>query len=163
VGVLLAVWLYARAKGLHALRILDYAAVITPIGLLLGRLANFVNGELWGRATDGTWGIVFPGAGDAPRHPSTLYAAASEGLLLLVVLSVLFWATRARLRPGLLGGVFVGGYGLVRFVLERFREPDVQLGILPWGLSMGQTLCLPMIIVGLWLVWRAMRRDALAG
>ena len=156
-GVLIAAFLYCRKHGLNALRVLDYAAVITPIGLLLGRLANFVNGELWGRPTDGTWGIIFPDGGPLPRHPSTLYAAASEGLLLLVVLSLLFWATRARLRPGLLGGVFVGGYGLVRFVLEQFREPDAQLGVLPWGLTMGQTLCLPMIIVGLWLVWRALR------
>jgi len=151
-GVILAIMLYARAKGLSALRILDYVAVVTPIGLMLGRLANFVNGELWGRPTDGSWGIIFPDAGPEPRHPSQLYEAATEGLLLLVLLSVLFWATNARLKPGLLGGVFITGYGLSRFVIEYFREPDAQLGILSMGLTMGQLLSLPMILFGLWLL-----------
>lgn len=151
-GVILAIVLYARSQGLSALRILDYAAVVTPIGLLLGRLANFVNGELWGRPTNGTWGIIFPDAGPEPRHPSQLYEAATEGLLLLVILSILFWATNARMKPGLLGGVFIAGYGLSRFVIEYFREPDAQLGVLSMGLTMGQLLSLPMILFGLFLL-----------
>jgi phosphatidylglycerol:prolipoprotein diacylglycerol transferase len=151
-GVILAIVLYARSQGLSALRILDYAAVVTPIGLFLGRLANFVNGELWGRPTNGTWGIIFPDAGPEPRHPSQLYEAATEGLLLLVILSFLFWATHARMKPGLLGGVFITGYGLSRFVIEYFREPDAQLGLLSFGLSMGQLLSLPMILIGLFLL-----------
>jgi phosphatidylglycerol:prolipoprotein diacylglycerol transferase len=158
VGVILAIFLYARSRQLSALRILDYAAVVTPIGLLLGRLANFVNGELWGRPTDGTWGIIFPDAGPEPRHPSQLYEAATEGLLLLIILSILFWATNARMKPGLLGGVFISGYGLSRFVIEYFREPDAQLGVLSMGLTMGQLLSLPMIILGLFLLATASGR-----
>ncbi|WP_374386491.1 prolipoprotein diacylglyceryl transferase [Sandaracinobacter sp.] len=158
-GVILAIVLYARSQGLSALRILDYVAVVTPIGLLLGRFANFVNGELWGRPTDGTWGIIFPDAGPDPRHPSQLYEAALEGALLLIVLTFLFWATRARLKPGLLGGIFIAGYGLSRFVIEFFREPDAQLGVLPIGLTMGQLLTLPMILGGLWLLATLNRRE----
>lgn len=157
-GVILAIVLYARAKGLSALRILDYAAVVTPIGLFLGRLANFVNGELWGRPTDGTWGIIFPDAGPEPRHPSQLYEAATEGLLLLIILSFLFWATNARMKPGLLGGLFITGYGLSRFAIEFFREPDAQLGVLSMGLTMGQLLSLPMILFGLFLLATASGR-----
>ncbi len=153
-GVILAILLYCRAHGLAVWRVLDYVAVVTPIGLLLGRLANFVNGELWGRLTDGTWGIIFPGGGPYPRHPSQLYEAALEGALLLALLSFLFWRTDARLKPGLLGGLFVLLYGLFRFTAEFFREPDVQLGTLATGLTMGQTLSVPMILFGLWHVAR---------
>jgi phosphatidylglycerol:prolipoprotein diacylglycerol transferase len=151
-GVILAIVLYARSQGLSGLRILDYAAVVTPIGLFLGRLANFVNGELWGRPTDGTWGIIFPDAGPEPRHPSQLYEAATEGLMLFLLLTLLFWGTSARMKPGLLGGLFIAGYGTSRFVIEYFREPDAQLGILSMGLTMGQLLSLPMILFGLFLV-----------
>ena len=161
-GVILAILLYARSQGLSALRILDYVAVVTPIGLLLGRFANFVNGELWGRPTDGTWGIIFPDAGPDPRHPSQLYEAALEGALLLIVLTFLFWGTRARLKPGLLGGVFILGYGLSRFAIEFFREPDAQLGVLSFGLTMGQVLTLPMILAGLWLLATLNRRETAA-
>lgn len=158
-GVIVAILLYARAQHLSALRILDYAAVVTPLGLMLGRLANFVNGELWGRPTGGNWGVIFPGAGPLPRWPSQLFEAALEGLLLLVILNVLFWFTRARLRPGLLGGLFIAGYGIIRFGLEWLREPDAQLGTLGFGLTMGQTLSLPMIAFGLWLIATCGRRQ----
>lgn len=158
-GVIVALLLYARSKGLPALRILDYVAVVTPIGLLLGRFANFVNGELWGRPTDGSWGIIFPDAGPEPRHPSQLYEAATEGLLLLIVLNLLFWATNARMKPGLLGGVFIAGYGLSRFLIEFWREPDAQLGVLGIGLTMGQLLSLPMILLGLWLLATFNKRE----
>ncbi|MCG2839606.1 prolipoprotein diacylglyceryl transferase [Sandaracinobacter sp. RS1-74] len=158
-GVILAIFLYARSKGLSALRILDYVAVVTPIGLLLGRFANFVNGELWGRPTDGSWGIIFPDAGPEPRHPSQLYEAALEGALLLLLLNILFWFTSARMKPGLLGGLFITGYGLSRFLIEFLREPDVQLGVLPVGLTMGQMLSLPMIFFGLWLLATCNRRQ----
>jgi phosphatidylglycerol:prolipoprotein diacylglycerol transferase len=157
-GVMLAIFLYSRAQAIQPIRVLDYVAVVTPIGLLLGRLANFVNGELWGRPTDGTWGVIFPDAGPEPRHPSQLYEAALEGLLLLVLLSALFWLTDARKRPGLLAGLFGLGYGLSRFLVEYFREPDAQLGILMTGLTMGQTLSLPLIFGGLWLIWTSGRR-----
>jgi phosphatidylglycerol---prolipoprotein diacylglyceryl transferase len=161
-GVIIAVLLYARSQKLSALRILDHVAVVAPIGLLLGRLANFVNGELWGRPTNGSWGIIFPDAGPEPRHPSQLYEAALEGLLLLVILSVLFWATNARMKPGLLGGLFITGYGVSRFVIEFFREPDAQLGILSMGLTMGQTLSLPMILLGLFFIATANHRNPLS-
>lgn len=151
-GVVLAMWLYARSQGLSTLRILDYVGVVSPIGLLLGRLANFINGELWGRPTDGTWGIIFPDAGPEPRHPSQLYEAALEGLMLLVVLNLLFWLTSARLKPGLLAGIFVLGYGLSRFAIEFYREPDAHIGLLLFGLTIGQALTLPMIIAGIYLL-----------
>ena len=154
-GVGLAIILYARARQLSWLRIADYIACSAPIGLLLGRLANFVNGELWGRATGHAWGVIFPGAGDAPRYPSQLMEAGLEGVVLFAVLAYAFWRTRARLNPGQLTGLFLFGYGIVRFVVEFFREPDAQLGILSWGLSMGQTLCLPMIAGGLYLMLTA--------
>ncbi|WP_235977391.1 prolipoprotein diacylglyceryl transferase [Sandaracinobacteroides hominis] len=160
-GVIVAILLYARSKGLSALRILDYLAVVTPVGLLLGRFANFVNGELWGRATDGSWGVIFPDAGPEPRHPSQLYEAALEGALLFLVLNILFWATSARMKPGLLGGLFIAGYGLSRFVIEFFREPDAQLGVLSIGLTMGQLLSLPMILLGLYLLATSSRREPL--
>lgn len=157
-GVILACFGFARARGLSGLRVLDSVATVTPWGLLFGRLANFVNGELWGRPTGSDWGIIFPGAGPEPRYPSQLFEAALEGVVLLMVLQWLYWKTGARLRPGLLSGVFGIGYGLSRFIVEYFREPDRQLGLLSTGLTMGQTLTLPLILAGLLLVLRARRR-----
>ena len=165
-GMLAAIMLFARANRLEWLRIIDYVACVAPIGQTLGRLANFVNGELFGRPTAAAWGIVFPNGGPLPRHPSQLYEAAGEGLLLLIVLAMLFWRTDARLRPGLLVGVATAGFGLVRFCIEFFREPDAQLGYLALHLTMGQLLCLPMIVVGLILIatsgGRLARRQTLA-
>ena len=163
-GVVLATWWLAKRNGLSMLRFLDYVACCGPFGLFFGRLANFVNGELWGRPTDVPWGIIFPGtvgAGlpDPARHPSQLYEAGLEGIVLFLILSYLFWRTDARYKPGLLLGVFLIGYGAARFFVEFFREPDKQLGILSWGLSMGQTLSLPMVFVGLWFILTAGRRS----
>ncbi len=154
-GVGLAIVLYARARHLSWLRICDYIACSAPIGLFLGRLANFVNGELWGRPTGAAWGMIFPGAGDLPRYPSQLFEAGLEGIALFAILAYAFWRTSARLNPGQLTGVFLLFYGVFRFVIEFFREPDAQLGILSWGLSMGQTLCLPMIVGGAYLIFTA--------
>ena len=166
IGMLVAIVVFARANKLEWLRIIDYIACVAPIGQTLGRIANFINGELWGRPTGTAWGIVFPGGGPLPRHPSQLYEAAGEGLLLLIVLSLLFWRTDARLRPGLLVGVATLGFGAVRFVIEFFREPDAQLGYLALHLTMGQLLCLPMIVIGAALIatssGRWARRRALA-
>ncbi len=164
-GVVFAVWWLTKRNGLSMLRFLDYVACCGPFGLFFGRLANFVNGELWGRPTDAPWGIVFPhtvevGIPEPARHPSQLYEAGLEGLLLFAILAFLFWRTNARYKPGLLLGVFLIGYGAARFFVEFFREPDVQLGILPWGLSMGQTLSAPMIVVGLWFVLTSRVRRA---
>jgi phosphatidylglycerol:prolipoprotein diacylglycerol transferase len=148
-GTILAIYLFARARGLNFLAMLDVAAVVTPIGLFTGRLANFVNGELWGRpAPDLPWGVVFPHAGDVPRHPSQLYEAFSEGILLLILLGIAVRIVGFR-RPGLIGGLFVLGYAVARIVCEFFREPDPQLGFLFGGTTMGQVLSVPMAAVGL--------------
>ena len=163
IGFTIAIFLFARANRLQGLRICDYVACVAPLGQGLGRLANFVNGELWGRVTGSTWGIVFPGGGPLPRYPSQLFEFAGEGLLLLLVLGWMFWRTSARLYPGLLVGVGTFGFGLIRFCIEFFREPDVQVGYLMFGLTMGQWLCAPMVLLGLWLMWSSRSRSIPTG
>ena len=159
IGVTTGIILLARRNGLNWLRIHDYIACCTPFGLFFGRLANFVNGELWGRPTDVPWAIIFPRTEDGiPRHPSQLYEAGLEGIALFCVLWFFFWKTRARYEPGKLVGIFLIGYGLSRFTVEFFRQPDVQLGTMPWGLTMGQTLTVPMLVGGVWLVATAKGR-----
>ncbi|HEY7810289.1 MAG TPA: prolipoprotein diacylglyceryl transferase [Allosphingosinicella sp.] len=157
-GTSLAMFYLAWKNKLSVLRVHDYVSCVVPIGLFLGRLANFVNGELWGRPTDVSWAVVFPGGGPVPRHPSQLYEAGLEGLLLFAILGFLFWRTDARYKPGLLTGVFVLGYGLSRFFVEYFRQPDQGLENLSWGLTMGQTLTLPMILAGVYLIATAAGR-----
>ena len=156
-GTILAIYLFARSRGLNFLSLLDVAAVVTPIGLFTGRLANFVNGELWGRpAPDLPWGIVFPGGGPVPRHPSQIYEAFAEGVVLFTILAIASRVFGFR-RPGLIGGIFVLGYATARIVCEFFREPDPQLGFLfgtaggplGGGVTMGQLLSLPMALVGI--------------
>lgn len=163
IGTVLAIAWVSWRGNVSFLRTSDYIAVCAPFGILLGRLANFVNGELWGRAAESNvpWAMVFPGAGPAPRHPSQLYEALLEGLLLSVILLLVFWKTRARWRPGLLVGVFAMGYGLSRFIVEYFREPDEQLQEFAraTGFSMGQWLTMPMILIGLFLLVRALVRQ----
>jgi phosphatidylglycerol:prolipoprotein diacylglycerol transferase len=163
-GVTVAMAYVAWRDKLNFIRVVDYVAVGVPMGMLLGRLANFVNGELWGRATDVPWAMVFPGADDLPRHPSQLYQAGLEGLAMLVIMLLLFWKTRARYRPGLLAGVFTLGMGIARFVNEFFREPDQQLADFAarTGLSMGQWLTIPLILTGLIVVLYALRKKPLA-
>ncbi|MDO5369297.1 prolipoprotein diacylglyceryl transferase [Paracoccus sp. (in: a-proteobacteria)] len=176
-GVVLAAWAYARKNGIAPLRLADALAVATPVGLFLGRIANFINAELWGRPTDAPWGVIFPGeaAQDCPgieglcaRHPSQLYEAGLEGLALGLILFVLV-RRGALARPGLVLGVFLAGYGLARFVVEFFRQADAQfvtpdnpwghvLGGPVWGITMGQLLSLPMIAVGIGFVLWALRR-----
>jgi len=159
VGVSAAIFFLARKNGLSWLRIHDYIACCVPFGLFFGRIANFVNGELWGRPTDVPWAVIFPGTGDGiPRHPSQLYEAGLEGIILFAILWFAFWKTKARYEPGKLVGIFLIGYGLARFTLEFFRQPDIQLGTMPWGLTMGQTLTVPMLLGGAWLVWTAKGR-----
>jgi phosphatidylglycerol---prolipoprotein diacylglyceryl transferase len=162
IGVTLAMLWVSWRGGLNFLRVTDYVSVSVPVGMLLGRLANFVNGELWGRVAgpDVAWAMVFPGAGPLARHPSQLYQAALEGALLAVILIPLFWKTRARFSPGLLTGVFVCGISIARFVAEFYREPDAQLleFAMRTGLSMGQWLTIPVFLAGLavalWAAWR---------
>ncbi len=160
IGVVLAImWVSWRGK-LNFLRVCDYIAVCVPMGMLLGRLANFNNGELWGRPADVPWAMVFPGADALPRHPSQLYQAGLEGLALLIILMLLFWKTRARYKPGLLVGIFTLGMAAARFVNEFFREPDAHLQefAASSGLSMGQWLTLPMFLIGLIVTLYAVTR-----
>ncbi len=158
-GVLIAIWYVTRKEKLSFLRFCDYIACVVPFGLFFGRLANFVNGELWGRPTTVPWAIIFPDSGTIdPRHPSQLYEAGLEGIMMFAVLAYLFWCTKARYKPGFLFGMAAIIYGVCRFGLEFVREPDVQLGTLPWGLTMGQTLTVPMLIAGVWLVATAKGR-----
>ena len=156
VGILAAGAFIAWRKGVPALRLFDMGAVGAPLGLLFGRLANFVNGELWGRVTEAPWGMVFPRApGGLPRHPSQLYEALLEGLVLFVVLWLL---SRRKRGDGFMIGTMIGLYGIFRIVVEFFREPDIQLGFMAGSFTMGQLLSVPMVLAGAWLVWRAMRR-----
>ncbi|MBF0460924.1 MAG: prolipoprotein diacylglyceryl transferase [Magnetococcales bacterium] len=150
IGVLTVAVLFSRRYHLSGLALADLVAPIAPIGFFLGRIGNFINGELWGRTTDLPWGMIFPGAGSMPRHPSQLYQAGLEGLSLFLLLQ---WLGRSARPPGFLLGWFLAGYGLCRFLTEFVREPDPQLGLLALGLSMGQWLSLPMILagLGLWL------------
>ncbi|MGL4239669.1 MAG: prolipoprotein diacylglyceryl transferase [Beijerinckiaceae bacterium] len=161
-GATLAMFLFARSRGLPFLSLADIVATVAPLGLLLGRIANFVNGELWGRVTTVSWGVIFPNGGPLPRHPSQLYEAATEGLLLLVVLYVAARSGAYR-RPGLVTGLFGAGYALARIFCEFFREPDPQLrDLFGGGLTMGMVLSLPMLALGLWLILRARSRPAVA-
>jgi len=147
-GCLAAIVLFAVRRGIPVLSLGDVVAAVAPIGLFLGRIANFINGELWGRPTDVPWAMVFPNGGPIPRHPSQLYEAAIEGIVLFVIVTILL-RTGALRRPGLLAGAFALGYGVARIVCELFREPDAQLGFLWGGLTMGMLLSVPVILSGL--------------
>ncbi len=163
-GVAAAIALFAHQRKLRVLEVGDTIACAAPIGLFLGRIANFINGELWGRPSDVPWAMVFPNAGPEPRHPSQLYEAGLEGVLLFLVMTFLALRPRAPGSEGRLTGAFLVGYGIARCIGELFRQPDVQLGFLAGGLTMGQLLSLPMIAVGLALVaWsrRGVRRASL--
>ncbi len=152
-GVIVALAIYARVRGRGFLEVMDLVAPCVPVGLASGRIGNFINGELWGRTADPSlpWAMVFPQSGSAlPRHPSQIYQMLLEGLLLFVLL---WWYARKERAPGQVGAAFLAGYGMFRFVAEYFREPDGFLGLLAFGLSMGQWLCLPMIALGAWLWW----------
>lgn len=158
-GVTVATFWFCYKRKINVLRFFDMVATATPIGLLLGRIANFINGELYGRPTDVSWGVVFPGAGDVPRHPSQLYESALEGLVLLVILHLLYRNQHIRRRPGILAGVFLIGYGIARSIAELFREPDAHLGFLLGGTTMGQWLSAPMWIGGVWLIYYGLKKS----
>ncbi|MFN9716676.1 MAG: prolipoprotein diacylglyceryl transferase [Sphingomonadales bacterium] len=165
IGVTVAMAYVAWRDKLNFIRVVDYVCVGVPMGMLLGRLANFINGELYGRVTDVPWAMVFPSdPAGLPRHPSQLYQAGLEGLAMLSIMMLLFWKTRARYRPGLLAGVFTLGMGCARFINEFFREPDQQLADFAarTGLSMGQWLTIPLILTGLIVVLYALRKKPLA-
>jgi len=153
-GVLAAMWLFARKTGKNWLAITDFIAPLVPLGLGAGRIGNFINGELWGRPTDVPWAVVFPQIDSIPRHPSQLYQFALEGLALFALL----WLFSRRPRPvGAVSGLFLIGYGAFRFLAEFTREPDSFLGLLAMGLSMGQWLSLPMVAAGIFMLRWAYR------
>ncbi|MEN9539054.1 MAG: hypothetical protein RLZZ126_1289 [Pseudomonadota bacterium] len=156
IGVLVAMAWFARSRQRPWLQVMDFVAPCVPTGLASGRVGNFINGELWGRLAppDLPWGMVFRGAGELPRHPSQLYQFLLEGVLLFVLLWL--YARRSR-ATGQVSGVFLFGYGVFRFMAEFFREPDAHLGLLSLGMSMGQWLCVPMILGGAGLWWWARR------
>jgi phosphatidylglycerol:prolipoprotein diacylglycerol transferase len=157
IGCVLAVALFSWKRNVSFLSLGDITCAAGPIGLMLGRLANFINGELWGRASDAPWAMVFPGGGPIPRHPSQLYEAATEGLLLLIVLAVAI-RMGALKRPGMIIGLFAIFYALFRSFCEFFREPDPQLGFLWGGLTMGMLLSVPLFVAGLGFIAIALRR-----
>lgn len=148
IGVVLSLILYSKIKKVPFWRLSDVAAAVTPIGFFLGRVANFINGELYGRVTNVEWAVRFPRGGELPRHPSQLYEAMTEGVLLFILLYVLMHMKAVRERPGTVSALFMLGYGTARFVCEFFREPDIQLGFIVEQVTMGQILCIPMMIAG---------------
>lgn len=159
IGVVLALIIFVNRNKLDLFRVGDLVTVVTPIGLLAGRLANFINGELWGRPTDVPWAMVFPADRlQVPRHPSQLYEAFGEGLILFIILHLLYHKTKlAKQAPGVIAGVFFAGYATTRFLVEFVREPDAHLGLMDIGLSRGQLLTFPMFIFAGWLIYRGLQ------
>jgi phosphatidylglycerol:prolipoprotein diacylglycerol transferase len=153
-GVIVAFLVYARRKQIPFFTLIDMAALCAPVGLGLGRIGNFINGELYGRQTDVPWGMIFPGGGNLPRHPSQLYEAFLEGLVLFFIVRT---ASRSSSATGVAGWTFVAGYGLFRFIVEFFRQPDDHLGLLVAFFSMGQLLSLPMFLLGSFMAFKCYR------
>ncbi|TNE67735.1 MAG: prolipoprotein diacylglyceryl transferase [Alphaproteobacteria bacterium] len=159
IGVVLAVILFCRKYKLDLMRVADIVAIVSPVGLLTGRIANFINGELWGKATDVSWAMIFPKDPEhLPRHPSQLYEALGEGIILFLLLQFLYHRTRlGKDMPGFIAGVFFAGYGLMRILVEFVREPDVGVTVL-YGIQRGQLLSIPMFLFAGWLMWMGLRR-----
>jgi phosphatidylglycerol:prolipoprotein diacylglycerol transferase len=155
-GVIIAMILFARSRSIQVLSLFDVIGAAAPIGLFFGRIANFINGELWGRVTEVSWGVVFPAAGPLPRHPSQLYEAALEGLALFLICALLI-RFKALHKPGLVAAVFAAGYGLARFAVEFVRDPDPQIGLIAGFFTMGQLLSIPMILAGFALAAYALK------
>lgn len=156
-GVTLAGILFCRVKGISAVSFGDILGTVAPIGLFFGRVANFINGELYGRPTDSAFGMIFPNSDGQPRHPSQLYEALLEGLVVFVIVNIMVWKYDAYRRPGLVMGVFVAGYGVSRFIVEFFRQWDAGLDLAFGWLSRGQQLSIPMIALGVYFAVRALR------
>ncbi len=151
-GVLVALAIFAKRHNTHFWTLFDLCATVLPIGLFLGRLANFINSELWGRTTAVAWGVIFPNGGPLPRHPSQLYEAGLEGLVLFIILSWLVWRRQALAARGTIAGVFLIVYGASRSLIELVREPDAHIGFVIGQFTMGQLLSLPMVLVGIALI-----------
>ncbi|KZK99256.1 prolipoprotein diacylglyceryl transferase [Pseudovibrio sp. Ad26] len=158
-GMIVVLIIYSRARGLSGWTMFDLAAIAAPIGLFFGRIANFINSELWGRPTDVAWAVVFPTGGPEPRHPSQLYEAALEGALLFLVLRLLSHRFKLLQKPGVLAGSFAIGYGLARTFVEFYRVPDAHIGYLAGFFTMGMLLSLPMVLIGIVVVIWALKRN----
>jgi len=156
-GVIAAMFFFARSSNKKLLQLTDFVAPLVPLGLGFGRIGNFINGELWGRTTDVPWGMVFPGGGPLARHPSQLYQAALEGFCLFLVL---YLFSRKPRPTGMISGIFLLGYGICRFIIEFFRAPDAHLESLvsDYSLSMGQFLTIPMLLIGIFLIYRGVKK-----
>lgn len=157
-GVIGAVWLFARKYQFKFLAITDLVVLYTPIGMFLGRIANFINDELWGRETDVPWAVRFPNGGYVPRHPSQLYEAFFEGIIIFIVLNLMWRLPKVRERSGIVSAMFVLLYGVFRILMEQFRQPDVQLGFFFGGVTMGQMLSVPLIAAGAWVLTVKLRK-----
>jgi len=153
-GVIVSMYAYTRKHMISFLKLMDLIVCVAPIGIFLGRIANFINGELYGNITALPWGVVFPNAGDMPRHPSQLYEAMAEGMFLFLVMQILFYFTTLRIFSGKLTGIFLCLYGIARIGVETLREPDMHLGYFFNFLTMGQILSIPLCILGLVLIFR---------
>ncbi|AYD01659.1 prolipoprotein diacylglyceryl transferase [Neorhizobium sp. NCHU2750] len=163
-GSIIAMFLFARRNAIPVWSMFDIIAAVVPLGLFFGRIANFINGELWGRLSSMPWAMVFPTGGPFARHPSQLYEAGLEGIVLLSLLAIMIFRFKALRIPGLISGIFVMGYGFSRIFVEFFREPDAQLGYLlgtNW-LTMGMVLSSPMLLIGLWAILRALAANRTA-
>jgi phosphatidylglycerol:prolipoprotein diacylglycerol transferase len=153
IGVIFGSWLFCKKYKIHFFSFTDILAVATPVGLFFGRIANFINMELYGRVTEGNFGVIFPNAGDLPRHPSQIYEAMSEGILLFLILIILDRKTNFSKQEGKLSGVFLAGYGIFRIIVENFRQPDEQIGFLFKKITAGQFFSLPLIFSGMFLIF----------
>ncbi len=160
IGVIIAFYLAARKTKFSFLKLTDLASPMVPVGIFLGRIANFINDELWGRITNVAWAVRFPNGGYLPRHPSQLYEACLEGIVLFVVLNLMWKSSWCRERTGLISATFLLGYSLFRALLEQFREPDAQIGFLFSGVTMGQLLSAPIALIGVYLLATAHKRKA---
>jgi phosphatidylglycerol:prolipoprotein diacylglycerol transferase len=159
-GALAGMWVFARKNSAGFFQVSDFIAPYVPIGLFMGRMGNFINGELWGKPTDLPWGMVFPGAGPEPRHPSQLYEAALEGVALYFLLR---WVAHQLPPRQVTSGLFLVAYALFRFAIEFVRLPDAHIGYLAFGwLTMGQVLCIPMFLYGVYLIWSGYRARSYA-
>ena len=157
IGVCVAIAFYARFKQKDWLVLTDFVAPLVPLGLAAGRIGNFINGELWGRSTDVPWAIVFPQSGTSlGRHPSQLYEFFLEGIALFLIL---WFFSRIKRPTGVISGLFLVGYASFRFIVEFMREPDAHLGLLSFGFSMGQWLCIPMLLLGVFLISRTVQKN----
>lgn len=161
-GTFIAIWLFSRRYNAPFLSTLDVAAAATPIGLFFGRIANFVNGELWGRVTDVPWAMIFPNAGTEPRHPSQLYEAALEGVVLFLVLRYLTHSRFMLRRPGFIAGGFALGYGAARIFVEMFRQYDVGVGLMVGPFTPGMIYSVPLVLIGAAMMWQAAHKPARA-